>query len=69
MTTSNLLDHIIATAPLKNDAALARALNVAPPVISKLRNGKLPLGAGNIIRIHEEFNISIKEIKSLAGIN
>lgn len=66
---SNLLDHIITNKHLKNDAALSRALNVAPPVVSKLRHGKLPLGASHIIRIHEEFDIPIREIKCMAGLN
>jgi hypothetical protein len=39
----NLLDGIIARLRLKNDAALARALEVAPPLISKIRHRRLPV--------------------------
>lgn len=34
---NNLLDSLIEKLHLKNDAALSRALEVAPPVISKIR--------------------------------
>ena len=40
-----LLDAIIVKLHLKNDAALSRALEVAPPVISKIRHRTLPIGA------------------------
>lgn len=50
---------------LKNDAELARLLKVAPPVISKLRNNKLPIGDGMLIKIHDTFNMSVKEIRAL----
>jgi len=59
-----LLDHIITANNLKNDAALAKALKVAPPVISKVRHGKLPLGAAMIIYLHEFSGLSVKEIKT-----
>ena len=42
---NNLLTGMIKILKLKNDAALSRALEVAPPVISKIRHGRLPVGA------------------------
>ena len=42
---NNLLDTLIDKLHLKNDAALSRALEVAPPVISKIRHRRLPVGA------------------------
>jgi hypothetical protein len=63
MKINDLLDDVIRACCLKNDAALARKLRVAPPVISKLRHGKLTLGATLIISIHEETGMPIKEIK------
>jgi plasmid maintenance system antidote protein VapI len=63
---NRLLDECTRLAELKNDAALSRALEVAPPVISKLRNDRLPLGASLIIRMHEAFGLSIADIKDLA---
>lgn len=63
-TPSDLIDLIIKKLDIKNDAALSRVLEVAPPVISKIRNDKLPVGATLIIRIHELTDISISDIKS-----
>ena len=40
---NNLLDSLIEKLHLKNDAALSRALEVAPPVISKIRHRRLPV--------------------------
>ena len=42
---NNLLDSLIEKLHLKNDAALSRALEVAPPVISKIRHRRLPVQA------------------------
>lgn len=33
-----LMDYLLNSQRLKNDAALSRALDVSPPVISKIRN-------------------------------
>lgn len=52
---------------LKNDAALSRALEVAPPVISKIRHGRLPVGASLLIRMQEISDLSIKELRDMMG--
>jgi hypothetical protein len=52
---------------LKNDAALSRALEVAPPVISKIRHRRLPVGASLLIRMHEVCHLSIKDLRVLMG--
>lgn len=62
-----LLDTLIKKLHLKNDAALSRALEVAPPIVSKLRNRRLPVGATILIRMHEASDISIKELRALMG--
>jgi plasmid maintenance system antidote protein VapI len=62
---NRLLDMVIDRLALKNDAALSRTLAVAPPVISKLRHGRLPVGASMLIRMHEESGISIRELKDI----
>lgn len=64
---NNLLDALIETLRLKNDAALARSLEVAPPVLSKIRHGKLPVGASMLIRMHESSELPIKELRALMG--
>src|SRR6476619_7092203 len=63
----NLLDALIDKLNLKNDAALSRALEVAPPVISKIRHRRLPVGASLLIRMHEVSDLSIKELRVLMG--
>ncbi|MBD8531532.1 MULTISPECIES: hypothetical protein [unclassified Massilia] len=62
-----LIDTLLSTLKLKNDAALSRALEVAPPVISKIRHRHLPVGASMLIRMHEESGMSIKELRALMG--
>ncbi|MEX5748236.1 hypothetical protein [Massilia sp. X63] len=62
---NRLLDAIIARLRLKNDAALSRVLEVAPPVISKIRHSTLPIGATLLLRMHEESEFSIGELRAL----
>jgi hypothetical protein len=64
---NNLLDTLIKQLHLKNDAALSRALEVAPPVISKIRHRRLPVGASLLIRMHEISAVSIKDLRGLMG--
>lgn len=64
---NNLLDSLIEKLSLKNDAALSRALEVAPPVISKIRHRRLPVGASLLIRMHEVSDLSIKDLRILMG--
>ena len=64
---NHLLDTLIRKMHLKNDAALARALFVAPPVICKIRRKHLAVGATILITMHEVSNISIRELRSLMG--
>ncbi|MES2932300.1 MAG: hypothetical protein V4805_02270 [Pseudomonadota bacterium] len=62
-----LLDSLRNKLRLKNDAALSRALEVAPPVISKIRHRRLPVGGTLLIRMHEVSELSIKELRTLMG--
>jgi hypothetical protein len=64
---NHLLDILLGKLQLKNDAALARLLEVAPPVISKIRHGKLPVGASMLIRMHEVSGLSIRDVRDLMG--
>ena len=64
---NTLLDALIEKLRLKNDAALCRALEVAPPVISKIRHKRLPVGASMLIRMHEVSDMSIRELRDLMG--
>lgn len=64
---NHLLDTLRERMKLKNDAALSRALEVAPPVISKIRHRTLPVGASLLIRMHEVTQMSIRELRDLMG--
>ncbi len=61
---NRLLDTLIENLRLKNDAALSRALEVAPPVISKIRHGRKPSDSF-ILRVHEKTLMTIPEIRAL----
>lgn len=58
-----LLDLVIETMGLRSDAALGRLLDVAPPVISKVRHGVLPIGQGMLIRCHERAGLSFPAMR------
>ena len=65
MKPHKLLDALKATYKLKNDAALARALQWQANVLSKIRAGQLPVSAERILQIHDATGWEIKRIKGL----
>ena len=67
-TANKLLDHTIEILGLKNDAALARTLQVAPPVISKMRHRHLKVGDNMFCRINEATDIDIGLLRMIAGV-
>lgn len=52
----------------KNDAWLSFFLHVAPPVISKMRNGKLPMGPSMMLRLHEIGGLDIAHIRKMVSV-
>lgn len=62
---NKVLNAVMHKLGLKNDAQLSRALEVAPPVISKIRHYTLPIGATILLRMHEVSDISIRELRAL----
>ncbi len=64
---NRLLDTLIENLRLKNDAALSRVLEVAAPLISKVRHRRLPVGASLLIRMHEVSDLSISDLRRLMG--
>ncbi len=64
---NRLLDHIIEKQKLKNDAALSRLLQVAPPVISKLRHGRLAIGPTLLVTI-DDVGVPFKDIREVMGV-
>ena len=66
---NRLLDALIMRKKLKNDAALCRVLQISPPLISKIRRGKLGISADVMIRMHDVFEMPISELRQLMGSN
>lgn len=64
---NRLLDGMLERLKLKNDAALSRALEVAPPVLSKIRHRHLPVGASILLRMHEVSDLSVTELRKMLG--
>lgn len=64
-TNNAFMTRIRAVMHLKNDRALSKLLDVAPPVISKIRSGKLPIGATMVIAINEVTDLSVSQIKEM----
>lgn len=66
---AKLLDTLIDMLGLKNDAALARRLEVEPPVISKIRHRHLHVGDAMLVRMHDASKLTIAELRGLMGIS
>jgi hypothetical protein len=64
---NKFLDAMLDNLRLKNDAALCRKLEIGPPVISKIRHGRLPVGGALLIRIHEVTGLNIADLRFLLG--
>jgi plasmid maintenance system antidote protein VapI len=60
-----LLDFLKQKFDIKNDRQLALALGVQAPAISKIRHGHSSITADFILKVHEAFDIPVKEIKAL----
>lgn len=65
---NELLDDAVSELSLKNDAALARAMLITPPVISKFRHGKLGFSSPYIIILHELTDWPVADIKAQLGL-
>ncbi|HEX8958040.1 MAG TPA: hypothetical protein VF798_17325 [Burkholderiaceae bacterium] len=62
-----LLDAVQSKLRINSDAALSRALGVAPPILSKVRHRKVPITPWLIIQIHDAARLSVEEIRALMG--
>ena len=67
MNVARLFDVLQERFKIKNDAAMCRELEVQASVISKMRNGLLPLSPTVILKIHEYLGVPVKEIRELAA--
>lgn len=62
---NGLLDTLRLCLGAKNDASLARRLQVGREVISKIRHGRRGIGAGLLLRMHETSGLSVAELRDL----
>jgi DNA-binding transcriptional regulator YdaS (Cro superfamily) len=61
-----LLDALIEQLRLENDLALARALKVAPYIITMMREGRLTVSASMLLWIHDATGIALQRLRQLA---
>lgn len=62
----DVLDEVKRRGHIRSDAELARALNCYRSYISRIRKDKCALGAGMILRIMDEYNVPLEEIRRLS---
>jgi transcriptional regulator with XRE-family HTH domain len=67
-SASRLLDLAIRTLGVKTDRALAARCHIAPPAISKMRAGSMPIGASMLLRLNDETGISLDKLRDAGGI-
>ncbi len=60
---AQLFDAILHQNDFKNDAALAAALDIDPPNLSRLRHGHRPVSDGMVLKIHDVTGWAIRDIK------
>lgn len=60
---NRFVDWMRDAAGCRNDADLARALGVAPPVLSKIRHRRLPVGDSMLVRVSDYTGMSTLQIK------
>ena len=66
-TPDNFLNRLLGKLHLKNDAALARTLDITPAVVSRIRNKKAPVSANLLLMIHDVSEIAIPELRRMMG--
>jgi plasmid maintenance system antidote protein VapI len=59
------IDTLVSHLNLKNDAALSRFMDVAPPVLSKIRHGRLSVTATMLIKAHDATGLSINQLRDI----
>ena len=63
--SAKLLDYLRNKFNVESDFELAERLGASAPTMSRVRNGRSPVGANLILAIHEQFGIPIKDIKGM----
>ncbi len=62
-----LLEALSLAMSSERDATLAKALGIAPSVISRIRYKKIGVSAEILIRMHEVSGMSIRTLRTLMG--
>lgn len=63
-----LVDGLCKQMAAKNDAALARMLQIQPPILSKVRHRKAPVTAGLLLRMHEVTKVPVSHLRRMMGV-
>lgn len=64
----HLLDVLQEKLGVKSDAKLAEHLDIAAPVISKIRGKRMEIGPTIFLRLSEDFRMSVGALRELAGL-
>jgi hypothetical protein len=62
---NRFLDFLLGHLDLKNDAALSRRMGVPPPVLSKFRHFRVPVGPAFLIQAHDYTGLSLNELRAI----
>jgi hypothetical protein len=64
-----LLDFVISTKQLKNDAALSRLTGLTPPQVSKLRHRRTRLTGDILLQIHDRTTIELALLRAALAVD
>jgi hypothetical protein len=64
---NQLFDRTIACLQLRNDRELSRILQMASPLIRKMRQHQLPVSGVVLLRIHDLTGIGLADLRQLMG--
>jgi hypothetical protein len=66
-TPELFIDRLIRRLGLRSSSALARKVGISPSVISKVRHRRLAVSGEILLKIHEETDIPIRELRHMMG--
>ncbi|AXA91143.1 hypothetical protein [Massilia sp. YMA4] len=64
---ARLFDLLRQRLQLHSDKALAKALQIAPPLLTRLRHRGLPLSGSLLLRIQDVSGIAVDELRRVLG--
>lgn len=64
---SRLFDLLRQRLQLHSDKALAKALQIAPPLLARLRHRGLPMSGSLLLRIQDVSGIAVDELRRVLG--